>query len=89
MFLDSLCHYYTIPLIVPTDDTGDYKTACAQGTFECRNRQCVPNEFVCDREDDCGDGSDEPTFCGRNLNYKNLFSSTYLAGQQVLVLTCN
>lgn len=29
------------------------------GYFRCRNRVCIPNHLKCNRNDDCGDGSDE------------------------------
>uniref|UniRef100_H9GNM8 SCO-spondin n=1 Tax=Anolis carolinensis TaxID=28377 RepID=H9GNM8_ANOCA len=35
---------------------------CAEGDFACHmGGRCVPSAWVCDNEDDCGDGSDE--FC--------------------------
>ncbi|CAG9822420.1 unnamed protein product [Phaedon cochleariae] len=46
---------------------------CSEDQFTCANRLCVPKGWRCDREDDCGDGSDEarcvsetcpPTFFG-------------------------
>lgn len=32
---------------------------CPQGTFKCGNNHCINNTFVCDRQNDCGDNSDE------------------------------
>ncbi|CAF94361.1 unnamed protein product, partial [Tetraodon nigroviridis] len=32
---------------------------CDDNSFRCNNKVCVPQRFVCDRDDDCGDGSDE------------------------------
>lgn len=40
--------------------------ACTAQQFQCTNMNCVESDWVCDTEDDCGDGSDEmgcPTDC--------------------------
>lgn len=34
--------------------------------FQCRNLDCLKKEFVCDGDDDCGDGSDEDETCGES-----------------------
>ncbi|KAI8487790.1 hypothetical protein Bbelb_345280 [Branchiostoma belcheri] len=36
---------------------------CEPYEMQCRNKNCVNSAFVCDKEDDCGDGSDEEN-CG-------------------------
>lgn len=38
---------------------------CDDSTFLCHNQLCVPKRFVCDRDNDCGDGSDESPECGK------------------------
>lgn len=38
---------------------------CDDSSFRCNNKACVPQRFVCDHDDDCGDGSDESVECGK------------------------
>lgn len=37
----------------------DPQARCPQGQHHCQNKACVEAQQLCDREDDCGDGSDE------------------------------
>nr|XP_045016023.1 SCO-spondin [Jaculus jaculus] len=39
---------------------GEMEPGCAEGEVPCRESgHCVPHEWLCDNQDDCGDGSDE------------------------------
>lgn len=51
-----------------------HNSTCDNKAFRCKNTLCVPQYFVCDHDDDCGDGSDEHPECGR---YKIFFISKY------------
>lgn len=38
---------------------------CQTGQFSCASGRCIPELWLCDRDDDCGDMSDESTSCGK------------------------
>ncbi|KAK6617037.1 hypothetical protein RUM44_005394 [Polyplax serrata] len=42
--------------------------ACPEGSFHCSNGRCINSAFKCDKQDDCGDESDELD-CPNNCNY--------------------
>ena len=39
--------------------------ACSSSEFTCNNGKCVPYLWKCDKNNDCGDNSDE-FGCGKN-----------------------
>ncbi|XP_072324712.1 LOW QUALITY PROTEIN: SCO-spondin [Scyliorhinus torazame] len=42
-------------------DPCEHPPQCLDSEFPCHSGRCIPKMWVCDNEDDCGDGSDE--FC--------------------------
>ena len=43
---------------------------CPDNDFQCDNGNCIPSNWVCDVDDDCGDGSDEPIANCSKLKHK-------------------
>ena len=44
----------------------EYKGCCMcdEGQFLCKNKRCIPNQWKCNGENNCGDKSDElPDVC--------------------------
>ena len=45
---------------------------CPGGQFYCDNGQCIPYQFVCNKKEDCTDGSDEPPHCCMFVSMSNI-----------------
>ena len=47
--------------------TGDNANRCSFSQHACDNGECQPKVWLCDGDDDCGDGSDEkPELCSKS-----------------------
>ena len=43
---------------------------CSENEFVCQNGRCLRERWVCDLDNDCGDGSDEdPNMCGEYTEF--------------------
>lgn len=52
--------FFVISFLAPNN-------TCDENAFMCHNKVCIPKQFVCDHDDDCGDGSDESLQCGKYI----------------------
>ncbi|CAB4006010.1 deleted in malignant brain tumors 1 -like, partial [Paramuricea clavata] len=70
--------------VAPTTPHG-----CLSGDFHCRNGRCINKSRVCDKNNDCGDDSDElRSICPDDeSNCKWLFSRAYNGAEVFLIIT--
>ncbi|CAF0957368.1 unnamed protein product [Adineta ricciae] len=57
------------------DEANCTRRNCSSLQFQCANGLCVPRSYICDHDNDCGDGSDEPASCASQ--YRNCTSAEY------------
>ena len=56
-----------------------YPNPCEKDEFVCQNGHCTHMNFMCDGDDDCGDGSDElPRLCGKQTEIIDLLLLLFL-----------
>ena len=58
------CAYFYQQLCLPNNDNKNWFA----GSYHCSNGRCINTAFKCDKEDDCGDWSDELD-CPNNCHY--------------------
>lgn len=51
--------YYSVPFVFPTATRYPGGRWCPSNQFQCDNKLCVNQQWVCDGFNDCGDRSDE------------------------------
>lgn len=66
---------------------------CQAEEFQCRNKKCVYDRWVCDKENDCGDESDEdPELCDHRIHTQETRCNDFhcRSGECIpLYLVCN
>lgn len=61
------------------DDCGDGSDevgcmqSCSNTQFQCTSGRCIPADWACDGDNDCGDFSDENTTCRGGPACKSVF----------------
>lgn len=54
------------------------EVTCAPNQFQCAiTKRCIPRVWVCDRDNDCVDGSDEPANCSKQPAGRGLGGSRH------------
>ena len=61
-------------MVLLTDTVTSRPRQCGSGEWTCRNGDCIPENYRCDDQSDCYDGSDEVD-CGKIKMFREAFLS--------------
>ena len=72
-------------------------STCSENQFQCKtagivqlgNKKCIPYDLVCNKENDCPDGSDEPLHCGVNECARGRLYFDFDSAMGPIIFICN
>ena len=78
----------TKPILIETSVFLTYfpGPTCKKKEFQCRNGECIPKAYRCDKDNDCTDGSDE-TNCPSNTGIVSFKKQYYLYEKSTPLVT--
>lgn len=72
----------------PKNDDEHRCAYCFDDEFACDNQRCIPQSWVCDKTDDCGDKSDEKDCGGNKWRNANVNTSNVCEEFKCAMGTC-
>lgn len=83
---ESYCNtFWNLPLHFDELLTNCQEWECRYDQYQCQTGQCIPVDWLCDKEWDCPDASDEQA---AHLNFKRLYHNMYLVDYKEILEKC-